>query len=263
MRLGELDIIPVSDGWFIAPDGYFGADADLSAHADLLDDDGRLVLPLGCFVVRTGDRTVLVDAGLGPMESEIFQGGALLTALADAGVSPDEIDLVVLSHLHIDHCGWVVDKDLAPVFPKATLRVGAADWRDFVDDEQAMMRGYIRAGLRALADAGRVETFDGDTTLAPGIDALSAPGHTHGHACIVLSSGDERALLLGDAITCPVQLDETAWGAMSDVDPTLAARTRERMWQELEADGTVGAGAHFPGLQFGRVLSGQGRRWWS
>jgi glyoxylase-like metal-dependent hydrolase (beta-lactamase superfamily II) len=90
---------------------------------------------------------------------------------------------------------------------------------------------------------------DRDTTVAPGITALLAPGHTPGHLCVVLSSGRERALLLGDAITCPLQLDEPAWHSMGDVVPALAARTRERLWRELEDGHTVGTGAHFPELR--------------
>lgn len=92
---------------------------------------------------------------------------------------------------------------------------------------------------------------------------MLAPGHTPGHLCVVLSSGAQGALLLGDAITCPVQLDEPAWHSLGDVDPALAGRTRERLWRELEDDRTAGAGAHFPGLQFGRVLRGVARRWYS
>jgi hypothetical protein len=78
---------------------------------------------------------------------------------------------------------------------------------------------------------------------------------------VVLSSGQERALLLGDAITCPLQLDESAWHSMGDVVPALAARTRERLWRELEDGHTAGTGAHFPELRFGRVLRGSARQW--
>jgi hypothetical protein len=77
----------------------------------------------------------------------------------------------------------------------------------------------------------------------------------------VISSGQERALLLGDAITCPVQLDEPSWHSIGDVDPALADRTRQRLWRELEGERTLGAGAHFPELRFGRVLPGTARRW--
>jgi hypothetical protein len=79
--------------------------------------------------------------------------------------------------------------------------------------------------------------------------------------CVVISSGRQRALLLGDAVTCPIQLDEPTWQSMGDVDPELARRTRARLWRELEDERTAGAGAHFPELQFGRVLPGSARRW--
>ena len=84
-----------------------------------------------------------------------------------------------------------------------------------------------------------------------------------GHTCVVISSGQDRALLLGDAVTCPLQLDEPTWHSVADVDPALADRTRERLWRELEEDRTTGVGAHFPELQFGRVLPGTARRWFT
>jgi hypothetical protein len=80
---------------------------------------------------------------------------------------------------------------------------------------------------------------------------------------VVVSSGGQRALLLGDAVTCPVQLDEPTWHSIGDVDPELARRTRERLWRELEGENVSGAGAHFPELKFGRVLEGNGKRWWT
>ena len=269
MRVGSLDITPLTDGYFSAHPLYFGPDATFDGHDLPLEPDGTLRLPIGAFVVH-GDRTVLVDAGLGPGFDDLrlpggaLQGGALLDELTNAGVAPADIDLVVCSHLHIDHCGWLVaEADRSPVFPNATLWAGAADWRLFVEERQGVMLDHIREGLVAMAEAGRVELIDGDVTIAPGVSTMAAPGHTPGHVAIVLSSGDERALLLGDAVTCPLQLDETDWTAMSDVDPDLAKRTRERLWQELEGDRTTGVGAHFPGLEFGRVLRGEGRRYWS
>jgi hypothetical protein len=79
----------------------------------------------------------------------------------------------------------------------------------------------------------------------------------------VISSGQQRALLLGDAITCPLQLDEPDWHSIGDVDLAMADRTRERMWRELEGEHTIGTGAHFPELRFGRILPGSARRWLS
>ena len=262
MRLGHLDVQPLIDGYFTTPDGFFGG-ADLTSHPEVLDPDGRLRLPIGCFLVRSSERLALVDAGVGPMHDENFDGGRLLDAAAAVGVVPADLDLVVCSHLHLDHCGWLIDRHAQPVFPSATVAVGAGDWRYFVEDGVGFMRRSIRAGLLALAEAGRVQLLEGDAELAPGLTVTAAPGHTPGHACVVLSSGRERLLLLGDAIHCPVQLEETDWRVIADVDSDLAARTRERLWRELEGEGVRGAGAHFPELQFGRVLSGSGRRWWT
>jgi len=78
----------------------------------------------------------------------------------------------------------------------------------------------------------------------------------------VVASGGPRAILLGDAVTCPVQLDEPTWHSIGDVDPDLANRTREHLWRELDGENITGAGANFPELKFGRVLDGKGRRWW-
>ena len=90
-----------------------------------------------------------------------------------------------------------------------------------------------------------------------------APAARRLHLCVIVASGGQRAFLLGDAIVCPVQLDEPTWQSIGDVDPALARRVRERLFRELEDPATLGAGAHFPELRFGRVLTGQGRRWFS
>jgi glyoxylase-like metal-dependent hydrolase (beta-lactamase superfamily II) len=97
--------------------------------------------------------------------------------------------------------------------------------------------------------------------IAPGVTARHAPGHTPGHYILVIASGTERALLLGDVVQCPLQLTETDIGFLSDVDRVLAARTREALFRELE-DQDVSIGMdHFPGLEFQRILTGEGRRW--
>jgi hypothetical protein len=82
-----------------------------------------------------------------------------------------------------------------------------------------------------------------------------------GHLAVVITSGRQRRLLLGDAITCPVQLNEPEWHSLGDVDVALANRTREQLWREMEDPQVIGVGSHFPGLRFGRVLPGVDRRW--
>ena len=266
LTVGDIEVTALSDGEFITGPRFFGPEATFAGHEAMLNDDGKLHLPIGCFLLRggpLGGRTVLVDAGVGAVSNSYLVGGELPAQLRAAGVAREEIDTVVCSHLHLDHCGWLVDGEGRPMFPSATVWAGAADWRRFVDEEADMMLDHVRAGLRDLAEAGKVELVDADRVVAPGVSTLAAPGHTPGHVAIVVADGPARALLLGDAITCPLQLDETDWAAMSDVDAELAGATRRRLWDELEAPDTLGAGAHFPGLQFGRVLAGEGRRYWS
>jgi glyoxylase-like metal-dependent hydrolase (beta-lactamase superfamily II) len=260
MRIGELELLPVDDGLCKLPQQFY-VGLDFAAHPELLADDGRVHIPIGCFVVRTGDTTVLVDAGLGDVDVGWARGGDLPEALRRSGVAPEDIDVVVCSHLHIDHIGWLA-VDGAPYFPNATVRFGAADWQRFVLDVEAEDRS--RQIMEALAAADRLEPMEGDlVAVAPGITARHTPGHTMGHYGLVLSSGDERALLLGDAVECPLQLEEPDFSVMSDVDPSLAARTREALWRELEGTSALVTAAHFPGLEFGRVMRGEGKRYFT
>lgn len=260
MRVGTLELTPLSDGYFKMPPTYFGVD-DWGQHAALADDNGMLEVPIGCFVVRTGDTTVLIDAGLGPIDLPgQAHGGDLLTGLEAAGVKPADVDVIVLTHLHMDHIGWTVQNN-ALTFPNATIRFGEQDLGQFVHTETP--DAFSAPIINAFMEQGTVEPITDDGEIVPGISTIHAPGHTLGHRCVVLSSGEERVLLLGDAITCPVQLDESGWGAMSDVDPEMSKRTREALWKELEGSGDLTVGAHFPGLQFGRVLRGEGRRYFA
>ena len=111
--------------------------------------------------------------------------------------------------------------------------------------------------------AGRLETWSGDETILPGIDVRSAPGHTPGSTVIVISSGSERAMLLGDVVHCPAELLSDDWEMIGDVDRHLAQRSREALARELEGSDIPAAASHFPGLQFGRLLALEGRRQWT
>ncbi len=265
MRIGSIDIHPIADGTFRASPQYFGDHATAQGHEDLFTRHGMAWLPIGCFVIRTGSRTILIDAGIGPELRDdgprrLLVGGQLPLGLRALGVSPADIDDVVCTHLHVDHCGWLFDTKATPVFPNATIWFGAPDWQHFVLNPDNLMLDHIRHGL-TNAGADRLQLVSADVTVATGIDLIMTPGHTPGHLSVVVSAEGQRALLLGDAIICPVQLDEPTWQSIGDVDPDLAARVRERLFRELEDPSTLAAGAHFPELQFGRVLAGQARRW--
>jgi glyoxylase-like metal-dependent hydrolase (beta-lactamase superfamily II) len=267
MRIGGIQVDAISDGTFLARPSYFGADVAPTSRPDLFNRDRAAWLPIGCFLIRMDGRVVLVDAGLGPQWQELpsgmqLVGGQLLTGLRALGVAATEITDVVCTHLHSDHVGWLFDLDAKAVFPEATIWFGVGDWDHFVTGSGDLL-GHIRAGFRAPANAERLRPIDVDTAVAPGVTALLTPGHTPGHICVAVSGGQQRLLLVGDAITCPVQLVEPSWHSMGDVEPALADRTRDRLWRELEDDRTTGVGAHFPELQFGRVRPGAVRTWCS
>jgi glyoxylase-like metal-dependent hydrolase (beta-lactamase superfamily II) len=262
MDVGHIRIDGVLDGVITAPANEVlrrpGVDDPWADHRDLLTADGILEMTVGGFLVRSGDRIILVDAGLGPLDREGYRAGRLPDSLAALDVGPADVTDVLLTHLHFDHVGWVAQKGEV-VFPNATYRCHARDWDHFVTAADADA-GAIR---KLTPIESRLETFSGDTTVAPGVDVRDAPGHTPGSAIVVVSSGAARALLIGDVVHCPIELTEQDWEAVFDVDPALAQRSREALARELEGSDALVAAAHFPGLQFGRLLAGSGRSQWS
>ena len=238
-------------------------------HPEAFGGPGRWRLRDWCFVVRGRDRVVLVDTGVGgpgaPGATWIGVPGRLPKELAAAGVEPDEIDLVVLTHLHLDHIGWNLawDGDRArPLFPRARYLVQRADWELFAtygdeDDREAFVRCV--APLQAL---GVAELLEGDRTLDAELSLLHTPGHTPGSQSLLVRSGEEAALLWGDVANHPAQVGEPDWGPGSDVQPEVASGTRRRLLDQLESEGMWLAPAHFP-EPFGTVTRVDGARRWA
>ncbi|MGH9042962.1 MAG: MBL fold metallo-hydrolase, partial [Acidimicrobiia bacterium] len=208
MKVGRLEIVPLLDGSARLPAAdllrFTGTrDDPWGPHQGLLEADGSLELTLGGFLVRTGDRVVLIDTGVGRIDNGVYRGGGFLDALAGAGVAPAEVTDVVLTHLHFDHVGWATQQG-SVVFPAATYRCHTADWTHFVAGPHPEA-GSVRK-LTPIAD--RLEPFAGDTGIAPGVSVRHAPGHTPGSAVVIIADGADRAVLLGDAVHCPVELME-------------------------------------------------------
>lgn len=256
MDVGDFRVDHIVDGAgrFKPTRTFMGTTDEMwAAHENLLDADGLLPFTMGGFLVRGKDRTVLVDAGLGVGELMGITAGALLDNLAALGVAPGDVTDLVFTHLHIDHIGWGV-ADGAVVFPNATYRCAPAEWDHFMVEH----RGDEAEHLTPAAD--RFERWELDSTILPGLDTMATPGHTPGSTTLVLSSGDERILFLGDVVHCPVQLEDDEWGALFDVDPDLARRTRTALAQELEGTNARVSGAHFPEMTFGRLVRAEGTR---
>jgi glyoxylase-like metal-dependent hydrolase (beta-lactamase superfamily II) len=258
MRIGDLEVLPVHDGVLHVPitDPLLNMPPEAwEAHREFLTDDGtHLDLTLGGFLVRARERVVLVDCGVGRIDAAPWHGGAFLQSLAAYGVQPADVTDVLLTHLHFDHVGWATQQGQI-VFPNATYRCSDRDWAHFVGSDEGATKK-----LTPLTE--RMIFWSESGTVLPGLDVLTAPGHTPGSTMIVLSSGTERAILLGDVVQCPVALLDDEWKGIADVDPALAQRTRNALAREIEGNGVPVAGAHFPGMQFGRLLRGEsGRKW--
>ena len=273
MRIGSFEILPVLDGEMKAPGAAIypkGSPDDWKRHEALLDAEGRMTLVLGGFLVReTGsERVILVDAGLGSFEMGPGRkpGGKLLESLAEHGVAAGDITDVVFSHLHLDHVGWASQGGV-PVFPKATYRCHQSEWDYWITGPEEAMHGvspdFVRQQKEAMLPvADRLETWSRDGDLFPGVSLQHAPGHTPGSTILVISSGPERAVLLGDVAHSPLELLEEEWDGLGDVDPELARRTRNAAARQLEDGAAHVSGAHFPELAFGRLIKAEGRRHW-
>jgi glyoxylase-like metal-dependent hydrolase (beta-lactamase superfamily II) len=245
-------IIPLSDGELHIP-------ATALLNRDLppqfTDGDGLMAVNFGGYLIRMAGHVVVVDTGIGGGALPELPIGSLPDRLSAAGVAPADVDTVIFTHLHFDHVGW------SALFTGARYHAHATDWAYWVTDatpETGPGRedfGAIPAPERLAPLADRVALHDGERTeIVPGVTMRLAPGHSPGH-CIV-EVGD-HAVLLGDAAHNPAQLVTDDWRSATDVDSELAARTRDRLIEELAGSGKLIAMTHHPRL--GRL--DRDRRW--
>jgi glyoxylase-like metal-dependent hydrolase (beta-lactamase superfamily II) len=258
MRIGAIDIVPVRDGTGLEPLQQVVSREDgvaWNCPEHPVDEQGRLTMTFGGFLVRTGERIVLVDAGIGTIDDEKWHGGGLPESLRQQGVELSDVTDVVFTHLHFDHVGWATQRGRI-MFPNATYRVHQADWDHFVTAPDA-----VAGAVRKISPiAPQLETFTAETELAPGLVARPAPGHTPGSTVYVVADGGERALLLGDVVHAVAELTDPEWHGLYDVDPVAARKVRDQIAQEAAEAGDVIAAAHFPGLRFGRLVAAGPRR---
>lgn len=227
-------------------------------HQDLIDGQGDLHLAVGGYLLRSGDRAILIDAGVGTIDNGRYRGGAFLESLRREGLEPEDITDVAFTHLHFDHVGWATQKGRV-IFPRATHHVHEADWERFVNGPEAEP-GSVRK-LSPLTDL--IATFKGDTPIAPGLDARPAVGHTPGSTVYVVSDSNEKAVLIGDLAHSIVELTEPNWTFRFDSDPVAAAAARRDLVEEFLDTDVLIAGGHFPDFRPGRLRSVDGTITWT
>jgi len=217
-------------------------------------------LPCACFQVRTEEMTVLVDTGVGPpglWDWTAEDEGRLPEAIEALGVSRDDVDVVFLTHLHIDHLGWNADLDGTPFFPRARYVVH----RDAVAFALTQAgRPHIRRCVEPLVD--RFEMVTDTFELAQGVSAFVVPGHYPGHMGLRLTSGGEEAVLIADMAVHPALLAHPDWVYAADGDPAVCAASRRSLLPELVDRGVLVACGHYPGSGIGRVVTRDGLVVW-
>ena len=266
LKVGSITIVPLSDGDLSlkAADIFPAVTAAMwETISEYLNPDGTMALNLGSFLIHEGDRWTLVDTGYGGRPGT--RGGRLLDELEKARLRPDDVSRVIITHLHGDHIGWnTVDRDGKPevLFKNARHIVQRRDWDHWIQPAMFPGRPLLELCAVPLEAAGVLDLVDGDQLISAGISTLLTPGHTPGHQSILVTSGDEKAIILGDVTHVPFQLLYPEWRPSFDTDPELSARTRSEVFDRIEEHGLKVAAGHYPYPSIGGIVRVEGKRRW-
>jgi glyoxylase-like metal-dependent hydrolase (beta-lactamase superfamily II) len=273
-RLGNLLLRILSDGTYYQDAGaVFGIVPRILWERLGFELNARYQMALGLnsLLVRSQGKNVLIETGVGEKERPLGQterpAGSLLDELARVGVAPDEIDVVINTHLHADHCGWNTRKDgdgaWTPTFPRARYLVQRAEWEAAIDPNERTRATYLAENMRPLEASGQLELIDGEHPVTDEITMIPTFGHSMGHASIMLTSAGESAVYIGDMIQHPVQLERAAWVSSFDIYPLEAMETKKEIVERAIAESqlVIAVHAEFPGLgRMSEVTDGK-RKW--
>jgi glyoxylase-like metal-dependent hydrolase (beta-lactamase superfamily II) len=272
MRIGVGNVVisPILDGIIQLDPSEAAPQIDVDGLAlenpGLIDANDRMPTPVACFLVFEGEHITLVDTGIGPWRRNGMPRGTLDTKLRRAGVLPDDVSLVVLTHLHDDHVGWNTVRNNAGAtrryFPKAEYVVHSEEWDFWTKPEQLAAEGfeYLADSVLPIAEDDKLRLVGDDACLTRSVTVVSTPGHTPGHVAFGIYSEGERALLIGDVSHYAGQLNHPEWSPVWDSDPALSADTRARVFDEAEAAGALLLPTHYPFPAIGQIVRVNGRR---
>jgi glyoxylase-like metal-dependent hydrolase (beta-lactamase superfamily II) len=258
VQVGDIDVLVISDGVLPITASTLATNVDSAELAGWLDDNflpPEIVdWPLNVVVVRTGARTILVDAGLGLEFPDFPRAGQTVQRLEAAGVDLASVTDVVLTHMHMDHVGGLITDGVKERL-RSDLRVHAAaaeaEFWQSPDFSRTVMPQPIPDVLQRVATQfldeyrGQLKTFESEYELAPGVLLSRTGGHTPGHSIVRLESRGEKLTFAGDAVFAP-GFDNPEWHNGFEHDPAEAARVRIRLLQELAATGEALVATHLP-----------------
>jgi glyoxylase-like metal-dependent hydrolase (beta-lactamase superfamily II) len=275
VRVGDIDVMVVSDGVLSLPTKMLAHDTDPAVRAAWLRDMGlppeMVDWPLNAVVVRSGGRTVLIDAGIGMDPGlDLPRAGQLVRRLETAGIDLSSVTDVVLTHMHMDHIGGLlVDGVKERLRPDLRVHVSAAEVKFWAspDFSQVSMPPGFPDALRATAKRflsdyqSRLRPFGEKHEVAPGVLVTRTGGHTPGHSVVRLASGGDRLTFAGDAVFA-VGFEHSDWHNGFEHDPEEAAHVRVRLLRELAASGESLTATHLSFPSIGRVaVTGDTFRW--
>jgi len=228
-------------------------------------DKNRIPMWINCLLVRVDGKTAVVDTGYGTKHDALNKRiiglerphGTLVEGLARAGVQPEDVDLVIDTHLHADHCGGNTTHDAdgvpRPTFPNAEYVVQRREYLDAASPNERTRATYLPENFEPLFETKQLTLLDGDTTLLPGVRGVVTPGHTPGHMSVIFESEGQKAIFVCDMATYAVHFERLAWMTAYDVEPLVTLETK-RHWQAwaVEHDALV-LSAHDPVRYAGKL----------
>jgi glyoxylase-like metal-dependent hydrolase (beta-lactamase superfamily II) len=264
-KLGTFEVTVLSDGNLPFDADLFSGEKERAQQ--LLDKayfPRKSTTSVNTWLINTGRHVVLVDTG--GSSHFVPTLGRLPKHLADAGVSPDQIDVVVITHMHPDHVPGLLDADKKVMFKNAVVHVGDEEYAFWTSDEVYSKvpddaKGFFdlaRMSTKPYEDAGKLQTYKDGASILSGITAMAARGHTPGHSMVHLSSNGSDLLLWGDIVhNAVLQFPEPDRSIVYDADPAMAIASRKRVFDMVASDGLLFAGAHLPFPGLGRATKAQ------
>ena len=265
-RLGEFELHIISDGTFRLDGGAMFGIVPKPVWEKVATPDGRnrITLGLNCLLIRTGTKNVLVDTGMGDKHDarfrELYAEAHETTVpqeLAKIGIRPDDVDFVVLTHLHFDHAGGCTVRqgnELVPAFPKATYIIQEGMWAEALEPNPRTKGSHFQEDFVPLKEAGRVKFVNGEEEIAPGVRVRRTGGHVKNHQIVMAESRGQTVIYWADLLPTSAHV-KPAWVMGYDLYPAEVATIKQSMVAQSAAGRWVNVFEHDPAIAMAYLIA--------